>query len=311
MNLIDKNYKKLISTLETLTEDQIFEITKQKFLKIHPQTQASIQDFFQKFPYWGKLNIQNEEYEHFRLKAKTLSQHLEDFNWLYQNLGDYRSKKLLYAILNNWYQYDFTTLDSSHEKNYSHYFDLDLISCDKEVFVDLGAYIGDTILDFIHTYGETSYTKIYAYEISEGTIPLLEKNIEPFSNIIIKNKAVLDQEGYIYIQENAVDSSANTVSEHGTTKIETTSLDIDIKDAITIIKMDIEGSEQKALLGAKNQIQKNHPKLLLSVYHNLEDLWKIPKMIDKMCPDTYNYYLRSHGGSIFPTEITLIAILKK
>ena len=77
-----------------------------------------------------------------------------------------------------------------------------------------------------------------------------------------------------------------------------------------MIKMDIEGYEQKALIGCKKHIKEEHPNLLISVYHNHEDLWKIPKMIDDMYHD-YDYYLRCYGNNIFPTEIVLFAINKK
>lgn len=310
MNSIDIQFQNLTNHLGKLSKEEIFNHSKESFLSIHPELQDSIEDYFKKFPYWGKLDRKNEEYEHFSKKAETLSTHLNKFIWLYQHLGDYRSKKLLFAILNNWYQYDFVTLDSSHEKNYLHYFDLDLVKCENEVFVDLGAYIGDTILDFLHTYGEDCYQKIYAYEISNNTIDYLKQNTNHLPNVEIRQKAIIDENGLMYVGENSVDASANTVEENGIQKIETTYLDYDIKEPITMIKMDIEGSEQKALLGAKNHIQKEHPKLLISVYHNLVDLWKIPTMIEDMCPNTYTFYLRSHGGSIFPTEIVLLAIPK-
>ena len=70
---------------------------------------------------------------------------------------------------------------------------------------------------------------------------------------------------------------------------------------------DIEGYEQKALLGARGHIVREHPKLLFSVYHNNEDLWKIPRMIHEMSPD-YKFYLRFDGSPIYPTEITLFAL---
>ncbi len=308
MNYIDKQFQSLTNYLKNLSKEEIFEQTKNTFLSINPQIQYSIEDYFKKFPYWGKLNCKEQEYEHFHLKAEALSTHLQDFIWLYEQLKDYRSKKLLLAILNNWYQYDFTTLDGAHEKNYTHYFDLDLINCNEEVFVDLGAYIGDTVLDYIHTYGENSYQKIYAYEISDDILEYLKQNTNAYANIEIRNKAVIDKISTMYLGENSVDASANTIEEVGEKQIATTSLDLDIEEPITMIKMDIEGSEQRALLGAKNHIQKEHPKLLISVYHNLEDLWKIPSMIEEMCPNTYHFYLRSHGGSIFPTEIVLLAI---
>ncbi len=71
--------------------------------------------------------------------------------------------------------------------------------------------------------------------------------------------------------------------------------------------MDIEGYEQKALLGAEQHIKNEHPKLLISVYHNHEDLWKIPMMIKNM-DDNYKLYLRYYGNNVFPTEIVLMAI---
>ena len=187
LNYIDKQFQSLTNYLKNLSKEEIFEQTKNTFLSINPQIQYSIEDYFKKFPYWGKLNCKEQEYEHFHLKAEALSTHLQDFIWLYEQLKDYRSKKLLLAILNNWYQYDFTTLDGAHEKNYTHYFDLDLINCNEEVFVDLGAYIGDTVLDYIHTYGENSYQKIYAYEISDDILEYLKQNTNAYANIDIRN----------------------------------------------------------------------------------------------------------------------------
>ena len=61
------------------------------------------------------------------------------------------------------------------------------------------------------------------------------------------------------------------------------------------------------MLGARNHIVSDHPKLLLSVYHNNEDLWKIPRMIDALCSE-YAFHLRYRSSPIYPTEITLIAV---
>ena len=86
-----------------------------------------------------------------------------------------------------------------------------------------------------------------------------------------------------------------------------TTLDADIAEPITLIKADIEGGEQKALLGAKQHIIDERPKLLISVYHRNEDLWQIPRMIEEFCPD-YRFYLRYQGSPIYPTEIILLAL---
>ncbi len=119
--------------------------------------------------------------------------------------------------------------------------------------------------------------------------------------------AISDRKGKKYIEESNVEASANMTTDNGTTEVNATTIDDDIKEKISLIKMDIEGDEQKALIGCTNHIKNEHPKLLISVYHNHEDLWKVPRMIDEMYPN-YKFYLRYYGNNIFPTEIVLMAI---
>lgn len=265
-------------------------------------------NFFNKFGYWGKLDLGNDIYEEIELKAKELYNHIDDFIWLYDKLKDYRSKKTLYAILNNWYNYDFKTTAETREILYDCYFDLDLIKIEKEeVFVDLGAYTGDTILSFIENYGEDSYKKIYCYEITPDTFEILKEKLKDYKNIDCRLKGVSNKEEILYFDNKEGITSANSLDKEGNIKVETVTLDNDIKEKITMIKADIEGFEQQAIEGAKNHILNDHPKLMLSVYHKNEDLWKIARMIYNIS-DKYQFYLRYNSSPIYPTEITLIAI---
>lgn len=307
MNNIDLNFIELCNVIKNKSLEEVYRKIRNSFEKIHPNIKRSLEDYFSKFPYWGNLKINEGNYEELFLRSKSLKEHIDDFAFLYNNLEDYRSKKTLYAILNNWYNFDFETLKAVSETNYSHYFDLDLIKPNKdEVFVDLGAYTGDTIIDYLNNYGTDNYKKIYCYEITEESFNVLKNNLSNLENIELKKKAVSNKEGILYLK-NGIDSSANTAMDEGSQEIIATTIDKDIREKITMIKMDIEGSEEKALIGCKNHIEKDHPKLLISVYHNHEDLWKIPKMIYEMNND-YKFYLRYYGNNIFPTEIVLIAI---
>lgn len=194
------------------------------------------------------------------------------------------------------------------EHTFAHYFDLDILpDCKEEIFVDLGAYIGDTIQEFVHTYGEESYCKIYAYEMSEDSSNKLKENTTHFKNIIIRNVAISDTVGFGKIVQNMESASANVLENSASGNTIITTLDKDITEKVTMIKMDIEGSEQKAILGAKRHIQNEMPKLLLSVYHGFFDLVGIWKQVKEMNPN-YTFYLRYYGGPIFPTEIVLYAI---
>lgn len=307
MNIIDKNFNLLVNDIKKSSETEIFFHIKERFLLLNEETRKSCENFFNKFLYWGKLDVLNKDFEFFELKASTLKKHIDDFVWLYSNLCDYQSKTILYGILNNWYNWDFTYLGKSIQNLYDDYFDLDLIpSCEDEVFVDLGAYIGDTALSFINNYGEDSYKKIYCYEINKENFGYLEANMKPYEDIYLRLKGVYDENKEMFLKENG-ELSSSQVSDDGDILVNMVCLDDDIKEEITIIKSDIEGSEVKALIGAKGHIINEHPKLLISIYHSNNDVWQIPKMIKEM-DDSYRFYLRYHGGSIYPTEITLIAL---
>ena len=106
----------------------------------------------------------------------------------------------------------------------------------------------------------------------------------------------------------SADTSSNRIVDRPTEKeVEIVRLDDDIQEKVTMIKMDIEGSEQKALAGCIRHIQEESPKLLICVYHNNEDIYRIPQMIMEMNP-RYRLYLRSNGMQWGPAEIVLLAI---
>lgn len=308
MYIIDKKFKTLTSIFKALSLEEIYENIKEKYLIIPDATKDSLEKFLDEFPYWGRLKRYENDYEELYNRAISLKNHVDDYITLYNSLCDYRSKKLLYSILSNWYQFDFNSIEESFEKNFSHYFDLDIVKCDEnEVIVDAGAFIGDTVIDYINNYGIQNYKKIYCYDITQSNIEALKINLKNYHNIICYNKALSNNQEPLYISQNSISTSANMVTQNGSEKIESSTLDIDIKEPITLIKMDIEGYEKKALEGAKNHIKNDKPKLLISVYHNHEDLWKIPKIIREYNKD-YKFYLRCYGTRIFPTEIVLIAI---
>lgn len=308
MNVIDKNFNELVNEIKSLNEKELYYRIRKSFDKIPYETKRNCMNFFNQFGYWGTLDIDNGNYEEIELKQITLMNNIDDFVWLYDHLCDYRSKKTLYSILNNWYRYDFVTTSQTKEYLYDDYFDLDIVKCDNnEVIVDLGAYTGDTILSYIKNYGTNCYKKIYCYEITPSTFDILKENLAPFNNIEFRLKGVGNEEGMMDVVNNSSSLSANTLMQSESGNIEVTTLDKDINEPITLIKADIEGFEQKMIEGCKNHILNDHPKLLISVYHNNEDLWKIPKMIYDIDED-YKFYLRYNSSPIYPTEITLIAV---
>ena len=249
MNQIDKRFYELLNLMETLSEYELYYRIRTNYQNINEETKKSMSTFFNDFPYWGKIEENN--YEEIELKVKELKKHAKDFLDVYDYLEDYRSKKVLYATLNNWVNYDFKTLNEVIDNCYDDYFDLDLIPvCKNETLIDLGAYTGDTILSFIKNYGIDSYDKIIAYEITEETYQLLLKNTEEYQNIICKLKGVGNTSLIASLKKSNVNASANRIKTNDVGSIPVVTLDEDIKEKITIIKADIEGMEQDAIKGA-------------------------------------------------------------
>jgi hypothetical protein len=85
------------------------------------------------------------------------------------------------------------------------------------------------------------------------------------------------------------------ISESGDTYIQGVAIDDSIRDFHpTFVKMDVEGAEYEALIGAKSTLIECVPDLAISVYHRIDHMWEIPLLVKSMVPD-YAFYLRCHG----------------
>ena len=309
MNFIDEKFFKIIEEFEVLPKEEI-EKKMVLFYKFLPSNiKKSLENFFKSYNFWGTLDEVNEDFDIFKKKAQIFKEKREDFVWLYDSVKDYKSKTVLLSILNDYYNFDLNGLNLVADKIYKHYFDLDLLPfCKNEVFVDVGAYTGDTVLDYIASYG-MSYNKIYCYEITESMVLYMKNNFSNLPNVEIRNLAVAERVGKLYLDANSTSASANRVKEAGVDAVNAVSLDEDIKEKISMIKMDIEGGEISAIKGAKEHIKNDLPKLFISVYHSNDDIITIPKLIQSYT-DKYDFYLRYYGGNLYATEIVLICLPK-
>lgn len=303
---VDAKFYELMQWIKSSTVDEIEKKMVKSFKKVHPQNRKSIQDYAKRFPMWGDIDANTGKGSMVYERAQCLKEHQKDFVWLYNRLCDHRSRYTLAAILNYWIYYDFVFLGKCREQLFPDYFDPDVLPISKdEVIADIGAYIGDTAIQFAQLYG--SCQKMYCYEIDPGNAETARKNTHHLSFVEIRQKAAADHNGTLCLNLNTNDSSASQVTEKGNTEIPAVTLDDDIKEPLTLIKMDIEGAEQSALRGCKRHIIQDKPKLAICTYHGNQDIWQIPRMIDAMRND-YKFYMRYNGGNLFPTEYVLFAI---
>lgn len=304
---LDENFYDLIDYVRYVKFESIFEQTKKQILSRDAHTIEMFNQYYQFYHYlWKSLDTQNNIYDVVKDRIQNLIAHQKEFTDLYEMLGDYRSKQVLYHFVYYWLNYDLNSILSMKENNFRDYYDLDLLQCNEnEVVVDLGAFDGDSALDYIKTFRK--YKKIYCYEITPATVKKLKQNLNGFPNIDIRNKGAGSAETTMYLNGKDAEDSGNSLSSEGNIAIDVVTIDDDIPEAVTLIKMDIEGAEQDALKGCKRHIKEERPKLLICVYHNNRDIFEIPKLIQSMRND-YRFYLRSNGNQWGPSEIVLFAL---
>ena len=162
-----------------------------------------------------------------------------------------------------------------------------------DVVIDCGGAIGDTAVYF----ASKGCSKVYVYEFIPSSLQMIDAQLKlnPTMNdtIEVVENAVWKESG---ITLSYVDrGNASQVGEYGLypNNVVTLSIDELVKKnnikKVDIIKMDIEGAEYEALLGAKETIKRFKPKLMISVYHKKDDLYTIPTLIKSMSED-YDFY---------------------
>lgn len=185
------------------------------------------------------------------------------------------------------------------------YFDKDIIKFDKnEVFLDCGCYDFETSEIFINRC--SGYKQIICFEPDAKNRICIERKImnRNLRDITVLPYGVWDRDDILYFAGNG---SSAMVTESGDEKINVVALDNVVKEKVTFIKMDIEGSEMKALSGAQSIIRKYRPKLAICVYHKEGDIIEIPEYILDLVPE-YKLYLR-HYSNYFATETVLYAVI--
>lgn len=188
----------------------------------------------------------------------------------------------------------FNLADSYEEMCDKQYFDKKIILPEPgEVFVDGGSYDGRTIRQFI-SWCDGNYNKIYAFEPDSANCRWLKDNVGEISNskIEIFNRGLWDSSCELSFSNNG--NQGSKITESGENIIKTISIDEAVNgDKVTFLKLDVEGAEYKALLGASETIKKHHPKLTISIYHKPEDIFELPELILSMWPE-YHFYLRHY-----------------
>lgn len=201
------------------------------------------------------------------------------------------------------------------------FFDKDIIKWDNGIYIDVGAYTGDSLLRFFN-YSDGRYKHIYAIEPDEssfldlknfvkfGRIPnvtLIQKAC--WSNIENKEWHSASDIGYSYESSNLYRNISETISlveadienNKCTNIIETDTIDNMFFGKVTpeLIKLDVLASEVPILYGAEKLIKSTKPNIIMEMGTNSNHLTECMLFLYRLNSD-YSFVLRqkySFGNS--------------
>lgn len=128
--------------------------------------------------------------------------------------------------------------------------------------IDIGANIGNHSLYF-----SDYFQKVISFEPNPRTYKVLQLNAELARNVLCCNEGISDANTELLLETCNTNSgrSAITDNDNGNARsirVKTLDSAIDETEIVRLIKIDVEGHEEKALIGAEQTIRRNKPIIL-------------------------------------------------
>jgi len=212
----------------------------------------------------------------------------ENLNKAYSLLADEKSKEVFKNYVNFQFSGKLEYLFKM-ESDISNAFNDYLALNEHESFIDIGAYRGDTVEQFLK-FTNGKYNKILAIEPDQKTYKKLVENCKELKSFEALNGAVSSTDGTVEFTN--VAGRQSTIG----SGIEIPSYTLDkLKEKFvpTYIKIDAEGAEIDILNGSKNLISEHKPKLKIATYHKNRDIFEIPILLKKL-NENYKIYMCHH-----------------
>ena len=218
-----------------------------------------------------------------------LEQNVSHWQELANSLADQESRRVLDDVLQFRMTGDYRVMNGHSVRIREQYFE-DFLNLTKgEIFVDAGGFDGDTTEEFCKRCPD--YGKVLFFEPSIDNLSKARIRLKGLRDIQFLDMGLSDVAGVLSFDPDV--GSASAVNESGSHQICVTTLDMQVQEAVSLIKMDLEGWELKALAGSRKHIAEDHPKLAIAVYHHSSDFWKVFDFVMQNRND-YSVYLRHY-----------------
>lgn len=165
-------------------------------------------------------------------------------------------------------------------------------------FIDCGAYTGDTLSVLVNGRDIHAYA---GFEPGQKSFQELSRTADMLQDMIPCFLFPCAVSGFTGMTNFCDIAGSGALDKSGTGLVPVVRLDEVLKNFCpSMIKMDIEGEEYSALLGAQKMITQYKPDLAICVYHYVSDLWRILNLIQSWNLG-YSFYLRSHSSATMET----------
>ncbi len=169
------------------------------------------------------------------------------------------------------------------------YFDLPLRLPPQPVFVDGGAYCGETSALFCRHF--PAHGAIHVFEPNDASLAQAKAMLAAVPDVHFHPFALGDAAGELAFDAGA--ANASRIAAEGATRVRVMPVDSVVRGRIDFIKFDLEGYETRALAGCRRSIENWHPALAICVYHQAADFVDVPETVLGMRGD-YRLHLRHY-----------------
>ena len=185
---------------------------------------------------------------------------------------------------------------------------------ENEVFVDVGAFDGDTFREYILRSGGAFHKYVAIEPDAKNYEKLVQCISEEYTDkvIAINAAAGISQARHVFLEMGGLDSRLTSevcggVVEEQRNVVATVALDDILAgySAVHTIKIDVEGWEPYVLAGAERTIREKSPRLAVCVYHRPEHLWSLILQIAVYNP-AYRFFLKHHETEIYGSVLYCI-----
>ena len=248
-------------------------------------------------------------------------EHADEYEMLYERLEDEKSRECLVSFLSARICDDASYVwpyAPGHEETY---FDNDVYTpSEDEIYLDIGAYTGDTIEDFAVATGGR-YREILGIEAEDHNFEQLRSTADRLRlhDCRLFRTGTWKEETVLFLSEDAQQSSVlrREDARGATTREEIRGHEIPVmpvdlllrregtKGPITTYKINFYAGVLETLMGSAETLQKDRPKIILTVGFDRMALLKLPGYLQSILPD-YVYYLRYMQA--MPGRLTLFAL---